>query len=172
MASLMEGLIDVLGRESGLYEELLKLSSTKTPVIVDGDLDQLATVTEKEQQVVDRIADLEKERQQSMKDIADVLNKDVRTLTITDLIALLVKRPAEAKALARERDRLKDVAKRVRLVNEQNQQLLQSSLEMVQFEMNIIQASRKAPETANYTRTAGAAGETIGYTASGFDAKQ
>ncbi len=172
MASLMEGLIEVLGQESSQYEKLLKLSGSKTPVIVSGDLEKLAAITEDEQSVVERIAGLEKVRQQSMKDIADVLNKDVRTLTITDLIALLGKRPTEAQALARERDRLKDVAGRVRLVNEQNQQLLQSSLEMVQFEMNIIQASKKAPESANYTRMAGAAGETIGYTASGFDAKQ
>ena len=172
MASLMEDLIEVLGQESGLYEELLKLSGSKTPVIVAGDLDRLTVITDDEQRVVEKLASLDRKRQQSMKDIADVLNKDVRTLTITDLIALLKKRPGEAQALARERDRLKDVADRVRLVNEQNQKLLQSSLEMVQFEMNILQATKQAPETANYTRQAGSSGELIGYTAGGFDAKQ
>ena len=172
MASLMEDLIEVLGQESGLYEELLKLSGSKTPVIVAGDLDRLTAITDDEQRVVERIAVLDKKRQQSMRDIADVLNKDVRTLTITDLIALLGKRPAEARALAAGRDRLKEVAGRVRLVNEQNKQLLLSSLEMVEFEMNILQASRKAPETANYTRLAGAAGDTIGISAGRFDAKQ
>ena len=168
----MEDLIEVLGQESGLYEELLKLSGSKTPVIVAGDLDRLTVITDDEQRVVEKLASLDRKRQQSMKDIADVLNKDVRTLTITDLIALLKKRPGEAQALARERDRLKDVADRVRLVNEQNQKLLQSSLEMVQFEMNILQATKQAPETANYTRQAGSSGELIGYTAGGFDAKQ
>ena len=172
MASLMEDLIQVLGQESGQYEELLKLSSAKTPVIVAGDLERLAAVTDDEQRVVDKIAGLEKKREQAMKDIADVLNKDVRTLTITDLITLLGKRPAEAQQLAKERDRLKRVADRVRLVNEQNQQLLKSSLEMVQFEMNIIQAQKRAPETANYTRMAGATGDTIGVTSGRFDAKQ
>ena len=58
------------------------------------------------------------------------------------------------------------------LKDEQNQQLLKSSLEMVQFEMNIIQAQSRAPETANYTRMAGATGETIGVTSGRFDAKQ
>ncbi len=168
----MEDLIEVLGQESGLYEELLKLSGSKTPVIVAGDLDRLTVITDDEQRVVEKLASLDRKRQQSMKDIADVLNKDVRTLTITDLIALLKKRPGEAQALARERDRLRDVADRVRLVNEQNQKLLQSSLEMVQFEMNILQATKQAPETANYTRQAGSSGELIGYTAGGFDAKQ
>ncbi|MCR5093905.1 MAG: flagellar protein FlgN [Lachnospiraceae bacterium] len=168
----MEDLIGVLDQESGLYEELLKLSGSKTPVIVAGDLDTLAVITDDEQSVVNRIVNLDRKREQAMKDIANVLNKDVRSLTITELISLLGKRPAEARALASARDRLKDVAGRVRLVNEQNQQLLQSSLEMVQFEMNIIQAAKKAPETANYTRMAGAAGATIGYTPGGFDAKQ
>ena len=168
----MENLIAILEEESGCYEELLKVSGQKTPVIVSGDLDKLSAITEDEQRVVDGIARLEEKREQAMKDIADVLNRDVRTLTITDLVAMLGKRPGEARALAKNRDRLKSAADRVRLVNEQNQQLLKSSLEMVQFEMNIIQAQSRAPETANYTRMAGATGETIGVTTGRFDAKQ
>lgn len=38
MASLMENLIDVLGRESTEYEALLQLSQRKTPIIAGGDL--------------------------------------------------------------------------------------------------------------------------------------
>ena len=37
MASLMENLIDVLGRESTEYEALLQLSQRKTPIIAGGD---------------------------------------------------------------------------------------------------------------------------------------
>ena len=172
MASLMENLIAILEEESGCYEELLKVSGQKTPVIVSGDLDKLSAITDDEQRVVEGIAKLEEKREQAMRDIADVLNRDVRTLTITDLVAMLGKRPGEARALAKGRDRLKSAADRVRLVNEQNQQLLGSALEMVQFEMNIVQASKTAPETANYTRMAGQTGETIGVSAGRFDAKQ
>ena len=42
---------------------------------------------------------------------------------------------------------------------------------MVEFEINMLQASRLAPETANYNRGAYSAGSTMGVTR-GFDAKQ
>ena len=172
MASLMENLIAILEEESGCYEELLKVSGQKTPVIVSGDLDKLSAITDDEQRVVDGIAKLEERREQAMRDIADVLNRDVRTLTITDLVAMLGKRPGEARALAKNRDRLKSAADRVRLVNEQNQQLLKSSLEMVQFEMNLLQSLKTAPETADYNSNAYANGTIMGSGTKRFDAKQ
>ncbi len=172
MASLMEELITVLAQECDRYEELLGLSSSKTPVIVAGDLQQLSTITDEEQIVVAKIAALDKKREVAMKDIATVLNKDVTTLKLTDLVRMLDKRPEEQRRLAQERDRLQNVAGRVQQINSQNQALLQNSLEMVQFEMNILQSAKRAPETANYTRTAGTSGDVIGMPSRGFDAKQ
>ena len=50
MASLMENLIDVLGRESTEYEALLQLSQRKTPIIAGGDLAELQKITDEEQE--------------------------------------------------------------------------------------------------------------------------
>lgn len=172
MASLMENLIEILDQECTSYEKLLGLSSRKTSIIVGGDLTALAKITDEEQYIIGNIQSLEKQRETAMKDIANVLNKDVDSLKLTDLITVLEKRPVDQKNLAFQRDRLVGVADNVRRVNGQNQELLRSSLEMVQFEMNIIQASKRAPETANYSRAAGTTGDVIGYTSGGFDAKQ
>lgn len=172
MASLMEDLISVLHDENDLYEQLLGLSRKKTPIIVSGDLKDLAYITDEEQRAVAKIAALDKKRQTAMKDIAEVLNKDVKTLRLTDLVQMLDKRPEEQKQLAYERDRLKEVVSSVKRVNSQNQVLLQSSLEMVEFEMNILQSSKRAPETANYTRQAGTSRNALGLDFGGFDAKQ
>ena len=172
MASLMENLVDVLDRECTMYEKLLGLSSRKTSVIVKGDLEALAEITDEEQCVIGNIQSLEKKREEAMKDIANVLNKDVNSLKLTDLIQILEKRPVDQKNLAVQRDRIVAVADNVRRVNGQNQELLKSSLEMVQFEMNIIQAAKTAPQTANYSRAADTTGECLGYTSGGFDAKQ
>ena len=65
---------------------------------------------------------------EAMKDIANVLNKDVDSLKLTDLITVLEKRPEDQKNLALQRDRLVSVADNVRRVNGQNQELLLSSL--------------------------------------------
>ena len=172
MASLVETLVDVLDREGTLYEQLLGLSSRKTTIIIKGDLKALAEITDEEQCIIGDIQTLEKQRETAMKDIANVLNMDVNSLKLTDLIQVLEKRPADQRNLAVQRDRLVDVAANVRRVNGQNQELLKSSIEMVQFEMNIIQASKRAPQTANYSRAADTTGECLGYTSGGFDAKQ
>lgn len=172
MASLMETLVDVLEKECAMYEKLLGLSSRKTSIIVKGDLKALAEITDEEQYVISDIQGLEKQRVTAMTDIANVLNMDVNSLKLTDLIKVLDKRPTDQKNLALQRDKLVTVADNVRRVNGQNQELLKSSIEMVQFEMNIIQASKTAPQTANYSRAAGTTGECLGYTSGGFDAKQ
>ena len=172
MASLVETLVDVLDRECSLYEKLLGLSSQKTTIIVKGDLKALAEITDEEQYIIGDIQGLEKERTTAMKDIANVLNMDVNSLKLTDLIQILEKRPVDQKNLAVQRDRIVTVADNVRRVNGQNQELLKSSLEMVQFEMNIIQAAKTAPQTANYSKAADTTGECLGYTSGGFDAKQ
>jgi len=59
MASLMENLIIVLNDECQEYENLLELSESKTPVIVSGDLDELARITDEEQIVVGKVNSLE-----------------------------------------------------------------------------------------------------------------
>ena len=46
-----ENLIEVLDLESREYENLLELSTKKTPVIVAGELEQLAKITDEEQTV-------------------------------------------------------------------------------------------------------------------------
>lgn len=172
MASLMENLIQVLDEESSAYEALLEQSSRKTPVIASGDLVRLEKITDDEQELVGRIHTLDKKRMEVTADIANVLNKDVAELTLDKLTVMLSARPAEAGALASAHDRLKNVVRELKRVNEQNSELLRSALEMVEFEMNMLQAAKAAPETANYNRGAYSAGDTMGIVRGGFDAKQ
>ena len=168
MASLMENLIDVLDRESTEYEALLQLSQRKTPIIAGGDLAELQKITDEEQELVSRIHNLDKQRAGVTADIADVLNRDVNDLKLPNLITMLSARPAEQQALADSHDRLQAAVRGLKRVNEQNSELLNSALEMV----NLLQASKAAPETANYNRGAYNAGNTMGVIDHGFDAKQ
>ena len=161
MASLMENLIDVLEKESGEYKNLLNLSMQKTQVIVSEDLDQLA-----------KINHLDTIRNEAVQDIADVLNKDVTKLKITDLIKMLGQRPEEQQKLAAAFDELQTNVKHVSRINDQNRELIQNALEMVQFNMNLIQSMKAAPETANYNRGAYNTGDIIGVERKSFDAKQ
>jgi hypothetical protein len=174
MASLMENLIQVLEKECQIYEGLLKLSKEKTPVIIKGDLEQLEKITDEEQRIVTEANQMDFQRVQTLKDIAIVINKDVETLKLKNLIQVLDKRPDEQRKLAICHDKITQIVGDLAIVNEQNHALISNALEMVTFDINLIQALNSAPETANYTKKAGRMdGNTFqNYHAGGFDAKQ
>lgn len=172
MASLVDTLIDVLNKEELQYRKLIELSSKKTQCIVTNDIEELQKITDEEQFVVDGINACDKDRMSTMKEIAKILNTDVSGLKLENLISLLGKSPKEQKALAEIHDRLRETLRQVKYLNERNEELLNSAKEMVEFNLNLIQAMRTAPETANYNRGAYNTGSTMGVVNGGFDAKQ
>lgn len=172
MASLMENLMDVLESEASEYEILVGLSTKKTPIIIQGDLAALQQITDEEQIVVGRIQRLERKREEVIGDIANVINKDVADLKLVNLIEMLRERPEESGKLAGIHDKLKDVVHRMERVNDQNRELIKNALEMVEFDLNVIQSMKAAPETANYNRGAYSTGNVMGVSEGSFDAKQ
>ncbi|MBR1691950.1 MAG: flagellar protein FlgN [Lachnospiraceae bacterium] len=169
----MENLLDVLEQEDAVYSQLLQLSMKKTPIIIKGDITSLETITDEEQNVVDRINYLEKQREEVMKDIANVLNKDVTTLKLVHLVEMLKSQPKEQARLSAINDKLKNTTGQMRRVNEQNKELLTNALEMVEFDLNLLKGLRAAPETANYNQAATNTGDYYNGSVSGsFDAKQ
>lgn len=172
MASLMENIIAILNQEEREYESLVKLSEEKTPIIIKGDLEGLDRVTGEEQLVVERIQKLEKERIQTMKDIADVTNHASEELKIPDLITMMSSRPEEQRQLREVHDKLKVTLGNMTDVNERNRGLLKSSLEMVEFEMSLLQSMKQAPETADYDKNAYKTGSIMGSGTKRFDTKQ
>ena len=168
----MENLIEVLHEESTKYEGLMELSSRKTSIIMQGDLEGLQAITEEEQEVIGNVNRLEKRRMEVTSDIANVLNKDVNTLKLKDLVQMLASRPAEQALLAAAQERLQQVVFQLQEINLQNKVLIEHSLELVEFDMNLIQSMKTAPQTANYNKGAYTSGNTIGVGNRGFDAKQ
>ena len=168
MASLLENLIDVLDKENAEYEKLVVLAEEKTPTIIKGDVEGLSKITEDEQVIVGRIQGMEKQRIKVLADVANVVNRDVETLKLIDLIQM----PEQQKKLKDIHERLKETTEKLRLLNDKNQLLLADKLDMVDFNLNMIRAMKSAPQTANYTRDAYTNGEVLGIFHGGFDAKQ
>ncbi|MBD5471038.1 MAG: flagellar protein FlgN [Lachnospiraceae bacterium] len=172
MASLLENLIDVLDKEHFEYEKLLILAEKKTSAVVKGDVDSLSKITEDEQEIVGRIQTMEKQRTKVLADVANVVNRDVETLKLIDLIQMLAKVPDQQEKLRDVQERLEKTTEQLRTQNEKNQLLLQEKLEMVEFNLSMIRAMKSAPETANYSKDAYTNGEVLGIFHGGFDAKQ
>ena len=154
MASLTEELISVLQKEQDTYDELLPIAESKTRIIIKNDLQALREITEKEQLTVERISALERKREEVIINIGTVLSRNPRTLNLKTLIKLLEKRPEEQQQLSKLHDSLTTVIKRLQKINDRNTMLIKQSLEMIEFNLNLIQSTRMAPGSSNYTRGA------------------
>ena len=171
MASLIENLISVLSEENALYEELIPIAEKKTQVIVANDLEALQTITAQEQRIVDRVANLEKRRNEVIINIGAVLSKDPKELNFKSLIDALKGQKKEQQQLRELHDKLRSTTDRMIQLNNRNKDLINQSLEMIEFNLNYIQSSWMSPGTAQYGRTA-AETETQGFSTRMFDAKQ
>ena len=170
MASLMEDLIEVLGKEEAQYHELIELAGQKREAIIQADIATLEQITEKEGDVASILQNLGKHRTRVLNDMATVLGKDPEEITITKMIGYLKEQPKEQEQLTQVKERLLETGTKMRTLNEQNEVLLKQALEMVEFDLTLLKSMRQAPETANYNRSAYNTGDLLG--GGGFDAKQ
>ena len=152
MASLIENLITQLNEEYAVYEQLLEVSMEKTSDIVSNNLDRLKEMTDKEQLLVDAVTGLGNVRQETMQNIANVLNKRGAELKVTDVIEFLEGQPEFRNPLMAINEKLAKLAKKLKDVNTHNQMLIQESLSMIEFNINLLQNLNRAPETAEYSK--------------------
>lgn len=154
MASLIETLIDVLDKENTEYEGLLGLSEHKTAAIVNGNVEELQEILGEEQKYIDKINALDARREENVKDICNVLNLSAKGMKIDVLIELLEKQPKERNALREVHAKLKRTLDQLMRINENNKVLLQETMEMIEFELNLAKSTVMAPQNANYSRGA------------------
>ena len=171
MASLIEELISTLKAEKAVYEELVPVSEKKTKILVKNDLEELKKITAQEQLLIDRAGVIGHKREEVIKNIGVVLNKTPEQLDLTSLTRLMAKQPEEKKTLAALHDSLRTTMRRLVEVNERNKDIIENSLEMIEFNMNLIQSTRMSPGNNNYNRNA-TNSYTSDYGGHGFDAKQ
>ena len=170
MASLMQELIATLRKEQEAYQELLPVVEKKTQAIIANDLKLVQDITEIEQSAIGKIGSLEQKRTEIMNNIGVVLNKKVPDLTLPNLIKLLDRQPQEQQALGEIHKELTALLKRLSEVNGHNRNLIEQSLEMISYNMNLLQSTRIGPGY-NYTKKAGQWNMTASQTGM-LDAKQ
>ena len=170
MASVIQELITVLTEEQQLYEKIIPIASEKKNVIIKNNLESLQEITEQEQLAIDQVTVLEKKRSEVIVNIGILLNRKPEELTLKEIIRLLENQLKEQKQLSQIHDQLKQTVQELKNINIQNKSLIVQSLEMIEFNMNLIQSTRMSPGN-NYTK--GAITEDAPALQAGtFDAKQ
>ena len=165
MAGLLYELMDTLEKQLVLFDGLIAFAAEKKDVILKNDTADLSRLTADENPVVMKIQKLDKTRAALMSDIANVLGKDAG-LTLTGLCECIRSQPEYERLYAltvQTREKIEEL----KLLNDQNKILVDSSLEYINFTINAIRSSLM-PEQTIYA----ADGEELGVRRSFFDAKQ
>lgn len=170
MASLAEELYSVMCEEKKGYDELYDLSQKKRKAIVKRNLQELQDINTQEETITSRLKNLENRRIKNLTDMSVVMGHDDEILTVTQVIDLLDNQPEEQKHLRDAKRELVNSATRMHQLNEQIQVLLNQALEMTEFDLNLFENMKKAPETANYDKHAYNTGDVL--PSGGFDLKQ
>ena len=170
MASLIDELISVLKQEQDIYRQLIDVSSEKTNIIVKNNLAELQRITAVEQGYLGTLINLEKKREEVTGDIALVLNRKAEEMTVKDLIFVLEGQKEVQKQLIAVHEELRSTLMNFNKINEINKNLIQESLELIDFNLNFIKGMYQAPEVANYSKDAGKASPMMEIGV--FDAKQ
>ena len=144
----MNELLEILQKELNIYEEILKISKNKTDIIKEDkalDLDPL--VREEEEKVAQVIA-LEKKRLACVRKICAELQIEDSNISISELSKYV----DEKQELLDFKEKITKVLKDLKRTNDLNQKLIQSSLEYVNFMVNLTTG-------ANQNVTYGATGQ-------------
>lgn len=144
MASLIEEIITTLNSQNTHYEEILILAEEKSKIIKNQDIETLQKVTSAETAIIGKIQKLEIKREEIVKNIAIVLNQKYEELTISK-IAEIINNEDDKANLLEVKSKLKQTLETLKKKNELNKGLLQSSLDYVDFSVNVIRNGNNDP---------------------------
>jgi len=142
---MIDKLIEILNKEVAVYEGVLKLAKNKTDVIIAGKVSELEGITKLEQSSIITLSKLEEEREVLVGQLATELNIEPSELTLKILIKQLAKE--QSKKLKSSIDVLPKIFNDLRNVNDLNSKLIRSSLDYIDFSMNVLTSTGS---TGNY----------------------
>lgn len=155
MAGMIDDFIMLLKRQAEDFSDLASLSAEKKDAIINNDIEHLQKITDLENTLVGRNQKTERRRMELLNDIAMVLNEKADTMTLSRLSELMENQPGHAE-LVEAAGELRNAAEKLKALNEQNRQLIEHSLEYVDFSMNLVRSmSQPAYYTSNGNEMSG-----------------
>lgn len=150
----LNALFEILDKEAQVYDEILQLSKDKTTIVIEGKIAELEEITKAEQSLIVKIGELESLRENCVEEIADQLNIKPSELTVSELTKQL--NDESAKKLVECKNKIEDILKKLKEVNNLNSKLIRNSIDYIDFSLNILSA---ASDTNNNYSNNGEVGE-------------
>lgn len=133
---LVKNLIDILNKESKIYEGILKLSKEKTDVIVKGKVTELEGITRAEQSMILQLGKLEEERETIVGELAGQLGVKPEDITVSELEKVLPKE--QSRELKECSSKMTGLINNLRDTNGMNSKLIKNSLDYIDFSVNVL----------------------------------
>ena len=131
--------IDILKKEHVYYKHMLELSKSKKKIIVEGKVAELDKIVKLEQNMIVNIGQLERKREEEVAKLCGALGINSAQATITELSKIL--RPELKKELEEIQQRLQETFRELKTVNDVNGQLIEQSLEYIDYSINLVAGS-------------------------------
>jgi len=139
----MKQMIEILKKQLEIYKEILKISEDKTDIIVKDKVEELKPMVEREETLVEGYIKLEKERLGIIKGFAE--SKGItKMLRINDLCEYF---PDDADEMQRLKNEILEVTKKIKVKNAVNQELVQNSLDFLNFSIGILAGTNTGTST-------------------------
>lgn len=135
MNALTEKLIMALEKDCEIYEEVLRLGEEKKQIIINGDIETLEKITKREHALIASLMKLEGIRD---KIVAEIMReKGMVSANVIDDVIKVIDQDAQEKLQFVKR-KLGNLMTDVKDVNASNGELLKQSLEIVDFNVNLM----------------------------------
>lgn len=137
------GLIDILQSQINIYRELLSLSLEKTPVLVKGNIAELERITKEEESLIIKVGRLEEQRQVLHNALAGHFALSPEELSISELVNRIDEQHQQK--FQQAFDEIKAILHQITEVNDGNTELINSSLDFVNFSLNLLTSPGTTP---------------------------
>lgn len=132
MKPAVDQLKSILDQELSIYQKLLSFAREKKKMLLEKFSTDLQTVVTQEELLVQRLIDLEQERREVVAQIAGVADA-----TLDNAVEAISE--ADGKSdLWLVGTQLRDVVSSIKVVNDENQKLLEQALELTQYSIKLI----------------------------------
>lgn len=136
----MDNLLNILMDEIELYKNILDVSKNKTTLLKENKVKELENTTKEEERLVAEVIEKEKIRIQEVKNICKRYGKPEQSLKIEELCEFIDNSQEE---LLNAKKEIMELLKELKEVNEINSVLIKSSLEYINFAVNMLTDTTK-----------------------------
>lgn len=143
---MWDKLITLLSELSELCKGLLELSKQKREFLIAGEAQKLEAVTRQEEVLILRIGKLEVLREKALQEIAAEHNLNIQGLTISQLRQMADEQVAEQ--IKEFEQVFSSITNELVPLNQLNTQLIQQSLNFVNYNINLLAQTQTGPTYA------------------------